>query len=225
MPDYLPLCAFRQGLLPEACHTCAWWQSVGSDPQGEAAVERRRDWLPLVERQWGSAGILAYDSPSRFGSSGPSRAMVSASMHFAPAPLVPRFCALGFGPLSDAAALLFCLRLEENAGRSAAKRLVIRALAELRDRGVSEAYAVAGPSAYSSDGADCRFFSPGLLAACGFEYFAHNGALALMRTDLRGLLALIDQVEATVRRMLRNEPTPSPAAWSRLGALSGRGSS
>lgn len=225
MPDYLPLCAFRQGLLPQACRSCAWWQSVGGDPQGEAAVGRRRDWLPSVERQWGSAGILVYDAPSRFGSSEPNRAVVSASVHFAPAPYVPRFRALGFGPLPDDAALVFCLRLEDGAGRSAAKRLVIRALAELRDRGVTEAYAVAGPYAESCDGGDCRFFSPALLAACGFEHFAHNGTLALMRTDLRGLLALIDQFEATVRRMLRTEPTPSPAAWSGQGALSGRGSS
>jgi hypothetical protein len=225
VPDYLPLCAFRQGLLPEACRSCAWWQSVGADPRGEAAVSRRRAWLPSVEQHWGSAGILVYDSPSRFGSSGLSRAVVSASVHFAPALCVPRFRALGFSPLPDDAALLFCLRLEENAGRSSARRLVIRALAELRDRGVDEAYAVAGPYAESIDDGTCRFFSSELLAACGFEHVAHNGTLALMRTDLRGLLTLIDQFEATVRRMLRTEPTPSPAAWSRQRALSGRGSS
>ena len=29
MPEYLPLGAFRQGLLPGDCCSCAWWQTTG----------------------------------------------------------------------------------------------------------------------------------------------------------------------------------------------------
>lgn len=225
MPDYLPLCAFRQGLLPETCRSCAWWQSVGGDPQGEAAVERRRDWLPSVEQLWGSAGILLYDPPARGAPAEPGRPVVSASVHFAPTSCVPRFRALGFGSLPEDSALLFCLRLEQDSGRPSARRLIVKALAELRERGVAEAYAVAAPFSDPSETGDCRFFSPDLLAACGFEHFAYNGTLSLMRTDLRGLLGLIDQLEATMRQLLRRDPTPNPAAWSRQEALSGRGPS
>lgn len=215
MPDYLPLSAFRQGLLPEACRSCAWWQSLGDDPQGDIAADRRRDWLPSVERQWGPAGILLYDPSARFDNGDPGRLAVTASLHFAPASCVPRFRALGFGPLPEDSALLFCLRFEGDGGRTASKRLIQKALSELRDRGIKEAYAVSQPSTHPDDEADCRFFSPDLLASCGFEPVASNGSLTLMRADLRGLLAVVDQVHAAVRRMLRNEPTPSPAAWSR----------
>ena len=63
----------------------------------------------------------------------------------------------------------------------------------------------------------CGLFSADFLAANGFEPVMESGELVLMRVDLRGLLSLIGQVETAVRRVMRHEPTPSPAAWTHRG--------
>jgi len=61
-------------------------------------------------------------------------------------------------------------------------------------------------------------FRSDLLVANGFAEVTKSGELVLMRADLRGLLSLVDRLETAVRRMLHNEPTPSPAAWTHRGA-------
>lgn len=220
MPDYLPLCAYRQQLLPEPCQSCAWWQTTAGNPGAETASELRDRWLPSVEQRWGAAGLLVYKEPSRSGEGKPGKPLVCASLHFAPPENVPRFRTLGFGSLPEEAALLFCLRLQEDGGRFLPRRLILRALSELRGRGVAEVYAVANASSGVLKGTGtekCRFFSGALLEACGFAHVASNGPLNLMRADLRGLVRLLEPLEALLRRLLHREPAPSPAAWSRPG--------
>jgi hypothetical protein len=218
LPDYLPLCAFRQGLLPLACRSCAWWQTTVGRPDGDQAAEVRARWLPAVEQQWGSAGLLFYEDSARPADHREGGLVARASLHFAPVESVPRFRTLGFGPLPEGAALLFCLHHEGRGGRLLLRRLILRALRELRRKGVKEVYAVAGASTETADARDCRFFAGSLLALCGFEHVASSGPLDLMRADLRGLVHLIAQTQAALRRLLHNQPTPSPAAWSRPGA-------
>jgi hypothetical protein len=82
---------------------------------------------------------------------------------------------------------------------------------------MQEAYAIAVSPGKPRDEDACRFFDMGFLEANGFEQVKVGAGLVLLRVDLRGLLSLVDQVETAVRRMLRNEPTPSPAAWTRPG--------
>jgi len=225
MPDYLPLCAFRQGLLPAACQSCAWWQTTGSrtDPP-KIAAEKRRQWMISAEGSWGSTGLLLVDSDTQTraaptGSSGsgtPAPAFV-ASINFAPADALPRLRELSFGPLPEGSAVLFCLTIADGEPRFQAKRVLRKALAHLKDRGVEEAYAVARSEEAPADPVACRFFTADFLFPNGFQTVAENGELVLMRVDLRGLLSLLDRVETAVRRMLHNEPTPSPAAWTRRG--------
>jgi hypothetical protein len=228
MADYLPHCASCQGLLPVDCRSCAWWQTSGIQrltPQ--AAVDRRRSWMTSLEEIWGTTGLTlqgngsevtspADESPeaSAPGSAAPT---IAASINFAPATAVPRLRDFPFGQLPAASALIFCLVVEEGQPRSQAKRLLHKALAQLKSRGMQDAYAVALSRAKPEDGNACRFFAADFLAANGFEQVTENGGLVLMRADLRGLLSLVDQVETAVRRMLLNEPTPSPAAWTRPG--------
>jgi hypothetical protein len=164
---------------------------------------------------------------------GRDRAPVAVgSISFAPATSVPRLRGLPFHSLTAGSALLFCLWLDEGQPRAQAKRLLQKSLGQLKSRGMSEVFAVAG-SAHDAAAADgeagrrratpggresaCGLFSADFLASNGFEPVMESGDLILMRADLRGLLSIIDQVETALRRVIRHEPTPSPAAWTHRG--------
>ena len=92
MPEYLPLGAFRQGLLPGDCSSCAWWQTVGSArAQGGDAIDARHEWLTDLEHDWGYVGLLVHDSSVRRETGASQDPVVTASVHFAPASSLPRF--------------------------------------------------------------------------------------------------------------------------------------
>ncbi len=230
MPDYLPLSAFRQGLLPAACLSCAWWQTTGNAPIApQVAAAKRRRWMASLEDTWGITGVLLEGSASAEHPSSPgtqngsqtpdaSAPVIVASISFAPAAAVPRLRELPFGSLPDGSVLLFCLKVHEGQAPSQGKRVLHKALAQLKARGVQEVYALADPnggaeSQGSEDEHPCRVFSAGFLSANGFDQIAEDCGLVLMRVDLRGLLSLLSEVRAKARRVLRQEPTPSPAAW------------
>ena len=216
MPEYLPLRAFRQGLLPLDCRTCAWWLTAGaSDCRGPVASDKRQEWLTELEHEWGHVGLLVHEPPPRRAASGAADPVITASIHFAPASSLARFRELPFPPLPPSSALLFCFHADEDAPRWVAKRLIRKSLYELRGRGVDEVFAVA--QWVKENGDDCRFFPAELLVESGFEQVAGDGRLCLMRVDNRSLVALIDQAEMAVRRLLSHkpEPAPNPAAWVR----------
>jgi hypothetical protein len=218
MPEYLPLGAFRQGLLPGDCSSCAWWQTTGNAThRGSAGDDRRHEWAASLEEDWGYVGLLAHEPSGRRDAAGSAELTITASIHFAPASSLARFRELPFPPLPPSSALLFCLQIGQEAPQWVTKRLIRKALYELRGRGIEEVYAVAHWPADSPDRDDCRFFSADLLADNGFEHVAHNGHLCLMRVDNRGLVSLLDQVESAVRRVFAKEPAPSPATWARGG--------
>jgi hypothetical protein len=219
MPEYLPLGAFRQGLLPGECRSCAWWQTSGGTAQrGEAAIHTRHEWIAELERDWGHVGLLVHEPSPRGGSPASGGPLVSGCIHFAPSSSLARYRELPFPALPASSALLFCIHVEDEAPRWLAKRLIRKALYELRSRGVQEVYAIAHWPGGGDVADDCRFFSTETLASSGFEQVGHNGHLCLMRVDNRGLLSLIDQVEAAFRRVFANEPAPSPAAWVHGGS-------
>jgi hypothetical protein len=226
MPGYLPLCASRQSLLPAACRDCAWWQTTGGGRgDTDAAGEKRRQWMTALESTWGSTGLLLEGgNAAKSGGLPPEQAgltdrstdpVMTASIHFAPAAAVPRLRDIPFAPLAPRSVLLFCLRSEGGRGKPQAKRLLHKALERLKERDIQEVYAFASFSGSPEDLDRCEFFSLRFLEANGFQRLRDNGDIYLMRADLRGLLSLIAQVETAVRRVLRNDPTPSPAAWTR----------
>ncbi|OFW61956.1 MAG: hypothetical protein A2133_07110 [Actinobacteria bacterium RBG_16_64_13] len=164
---------------------------------------------------WGSPGILLQGD-------GPDGAEVLGSIDFAPANALPRLRTLPFISLPAGSAFIFCLRLEPEQSRHQERRLLHKALAELKARSANEAYALAGSFAESAapdtvQERGCGLLSSDLLSANGFEQVMDNGGMVLMRADLRGLLSFIGQAKTVVKRVLRNEPTPSPAAWTRRG--------
>jgi len=171
-----------------------------------------------LEPTWGSTGLLltvaraAENGGRTDGSQAPSAAAV---IHYAPAASVPRARALPFDALPPDAVLVFCLRVDSSRSVAQARRLLHKSMGQLRDRGIQEVYAFASPDGGSAEGDRCEFFSLGLLEDNGFQCIAENGGVFLMRADLRGLLGLLSQAETALRRLLRNDPTPSPAAWSR----------
>ena len=223
MPEYLPLGAFRQGLLPGDCRSCAWWFTTGAAAhQGPAAAGKRHEWLTDLEHQWGYVGLLVHEPAPRRGASTSADPVVSASIHFAPGSSLARFRELPFPQLPASSALLFCFHAEEDAPRWTAKRLIRKALHELRARGIHEVFAVARWTSGGCD--DCRFLPADLLLDNGFEQVAGDGELCLMRVDNRSLIALVDQAEMALRHMFghSHEPAASPAAWARGGSGAGQ---
>ena len=234
MSGYLPLCAFRQGLLFETCRTCAWWQTSagttlsGAAPRGhpsaQQAVNIRRRWMTSLEDTWGMTGLLLEGrdplsekgTVSRGAANGAPPPVIVGSIHFAPTASVPRLRDLAFGPLPESSVLVFCLACGEGQPRYQAGRVLHKALGRLKERGVDEVYAVAAVgAAYRPLDADrCRFFAPEFLGVNGFEPVGDKAGLILMRIDLGGILAVIDRVRAAVSDMLGNDPAPSPAAWT-----------
>jgi len=222
---YLPLCAFRQGLLPDACGSCVWWLTTGETGAGEsasagpssgAAEDIRRPWIASLEDTWGMPGLLL-----ECGGTPPD---IAASIQFAPADLVPRLQDLPFARLPEGSALLFCLTCASGQPRYQARRVLQKALRQLKGRGISEAYGVASSAVSAEksprfcgppDGDSCRFFQADFLLDTGFELARRAGGLLLMRMDLRGALSLVGQLTAAIREALRDNPAPSPAAWSR----------
>jgi hypothetical protein len=224
MPEYLPLGAFRQGLLPDDCRSCCWWQTNDATvPRGEAAARIRHEWVTELEHDWGQVGLLVHEAAGRRGGVGSGGIVVSACIHFAPASSLARFRELAFPPLPASSALLFCFHAEEDSRGWAAKRLIRKAIYELRNRGVREVYAIAHWPEGSGDPADCRFFSTEILAANGFEPVSQNGGFCLMRVDNRSVVSLMDQMETALRRVFAHKPAPSPVAWIRGKDGAGQG--
>lgn len=216
MPEYLPLCAFRQDLLPAVCRTCAWWQTSGIERVcHNAARARRQQWMAALEPVWGSVGLIRTDSLTPCT---PSVSPVVGSIHFAPASSMPRLRDLPLGPLPADAVLLFCLRVEGTSSRALGRRLLHKAIEQLKERHLREVYALAALSGGWGEADRCEFFSIDFLGANGFEQIRDNGEIFLMRADLRGLLSLVAQVQTAIKRVLRSDPTPSPAAWTRREA-------
>jgi hypothetical protein len=216
MPEYLPLAAFRQGLLPGDCGLCAWWQTTGAaDTQGPGAAAARHEWQSQLDHEWGHVGLLVHEPAARRAGTASAGPVITASIHFAPASSLPRLRELPFPPLPPLSAFLFCLCADEDVPRWTTKRLIHKAIYEVRRRGVDEVYAVAR-TGRNGDNADCRFFRPDLLTETGFTEVAADGRLALMRLENRGLISIVHEVQSAVRRLFtkEEEPAPSPAAWA-----------
>lgn len=215
MSVYLPLCAMRIDQLPVACRTCAWWLTSGGAPAGrETSHALRRDWMVSLEPAWGSTGLIHLLEPTSRREPSPGAA---GSIHYAPAGRVPRLRELPLGPLPPESALLFCLRTEGSHTRPVARRILQKALAQLRFHEFGEAYAFASRTGGSDAGERCEFFALDLLETCGFKSVRDNGDLYLMRVDLGGLASVLSRLESAVRRAFGGDPAPSPAAWTHHG--------
>jgi hypothetical protein len=215
MPEYLPLCASRLDLLPSPCRDCAWWQTAGIarvSPSTAATIRER--WTTSVEVDWGEPGLIQVAGPD--GTRHASET-VPAAIHCAPAALVPRLRDLLFAQIPTEAVVLFCLRVEGAPNPRQARRLLQEMLRQLKSRRIREVYAVAVLEGGTPQEEHCEFFSHAFMAANGFEEVRSDHDLSLMRADLRGLLALLAPLETALRRLLHEEPTPSPAAWTSRG--------
>ncbi len=168
--------------------------------------------MTSLEPSWGSTGLVCLADSLR---SDPSSISAAASVQCAPAASLPRLRVLPLGPLPPDSVLVFCLRVEEGCDRPLARRLLQKALAQLRLRGAGEVYAFAVATGSTNGGNHCEFFPLDLLEDTGFRHVRDNGGLYLMRADLGGLAAVLGRLEGAVRKALGSEPTPSPAAWAR----------
>jgi hypothetical protein len=121
MPGCLPLCAFRQDLLPVSCRDYAWCFFSGTAPSSpDERHAARRDWMRAREKYWGNTGLI--DSAS-VRPDGTAATDTAAAIHYAPAPTVPRLRDLPLGPLPTESAIIFCLRVEQDPDHAIARRL------------------------------------------------------------------------------------------------------
>ena len=216
MPEFLPVLSSRQDILPLTCRSCPWWLTSGGSPSlEEAEYTRRGEWMASLEDAWGSTGIMFQPDGSR-GDSSSIRA--TAAIHFAPAARLPRLRDLPFGPLPPESPLIFCLSMDGGYDRPVARRLLQKALAQLRLRGAQEAFAFAVIDAENDNVDRCGFLPIGLLEDTGFKRMQDNRDLVLLRADLGGLASLLGQLQTAVKRLVGNRPAPSPAAWTRSRA-------
>lgn len=213
MPDYLPLCSFRQSLLPSPCRTCSWWFHSGKTPADQdESYERRHFWMSSVEAEWGSPGIMLLTDASPKEAAPPAPIAV---IHYAPVTALPRLRDLPCGPLPSDAALIFCLWVDKEDDPTLERRLLQKALIQLRLQGSTTAYAYATADGGTGENDRCEFFSVSLLESCGFGHVCESDGLFLMRSDPGGLVSLLGRVMNTVKKTFATDPTPSPAAWTR----------
>jgi len=204
--DYLPLSAFRQDLLPEECRGCVWWLADSGESSSGQHPARRHCWMAQVEADWGTTGLMLQRASSR---SGPPA--LSAIIQFAPAAALCRLHDLPLAPIPPDAAVLMCLRSDDDCSSGDRKGLLHKALSLLKDRGALEAFAISSTLDGSADEDACRFFALEFLEANGFAVVANYGDLRLCRVDLRGLLSRLPGVEALVKCVLRVQPSLNPA--------------
>jgi hypothetical protein len=205
MAEFVHVVAASQGLLPDPCPTCLWWQTTqGSDPDRdvEADTARRLTWMRQLEESWGSLGMVLQEGPSTL-----------AALQFAPVKALARASRLPAGPPPEDAILIYCLRGRLDRSAHEPSRLLHRTLGHLRKQRLAEVYAFARPLG-SVDLCGLRNLC-GLefLRAHGFEIVRGGGDAFLMRLDLRGLLPSLKEA-ASGLRWVRPEPaTPSPAIF------------
>lgn len=188
-----------QGLLPDPCPECLWWQATRRDTSDRAT---RLQWMAQLERTWGSVGLVALEGRETTG-----------SVQFAPVAALPRTGRLQPGAPPRDAVLLFCLRGRIGRPTYETERLLHRAMARLRHRRVLEVYAYARPLGSKS--------LCGIRNLCGLEFLEANGFqtvrrgpdATLMVADLRGLLPAVTEAGGLLRRLTHGSARPSPATF------------
>ena len=189
---------------PTVCHSCVWWQTR----DGGRDADRRR-WIDDVESSFGAWGKLYVEDGVHI-----------ASLQYGPAPDFPRARTLPAGPASDDAVLVTCAYLTDPHSPWALQSLFLACISECRDRRLPavEAFAFA-------HGSDAEFeerflvhrtiFPRDFLADYGFCSLRSEGAIELMRLDLRSVIKN-DEGEHVLAETLRRAraiiSNPQPAS-------------
>ena len=201
--SFVEVTTASQGLLPPPCPQCLWWQTTTGTVTG---LDRRLTWMSNLEQKWGSVGIVAVEVEETV-----------SSVQFAPVRALPRSYGLAGCPLPEEAVLLFCLR--GRLGRSALRpqQVLHHAMANLRRRGVGEAYAFARSLGTDSICGVRNLCGLEFLHANGFEVVGGDGQIFVTRVELRGLLPSLSQAGQAWRRLRDPSAAPSPVVFKRTG--------
>ena len=190
------------GALPvvaPVCRDCVWWQS-----RGNRTASKQR-WIERAEEDWGEWGSIYLDDHGR----------LLGSLQYGPAHLFPRAADLPAGPASDDAALVTCLYLLRGAAGWVEKSLLLAAIGESRDRGMTalEAFAYRYPERETQEE---RFlvhrtvFPRDFLDEFGFVTLRSQGRVELCRLELGGLQPVEEGRRAKVLRVVQDAFTPTP---------------
>ena len=202
--SFVEVVTASQGLLPPPCPQCLWWQTAGG---AATDLDRRLAWMSNLEQKWGSVGIVAIEGEETV-----------SSVQFAPVRGLPRAYHLAGCPLPEEAVLLFCLRGRLGSSALQPQQVLHHAMANLRRRGVGEAYAFARSLGKESICGVRNLCGLEFLHANGFQVVGGDGQVFLTRVDLRGLLPSLSQAGQVWRRLRHPSAAPSPVAFKRIGS-------
>jgi hypothetical protein len=203
MTSFIEIVPSTQGLLPEPCDSCVWWQSSHRPGLGCGS---REEWLQRVSRRFGSVGVVAAEAGSTF-----------AALQFAPAGSLARLSSLPGGHVvPEDGVLVYCLRAAEGTEAYEVRRLLHRALGILRRRDACSVYAFAQPLGSAHTVASHNVWGLEFLAANGFHSVSSHGDMCVMTCQLHGLLPSRLLPTASWLRVRSPAAAPTPVAFSRL---------
>ena len=201
-----PLTAVDVPDLPEPCGHCTFWESSLSelasyDGQPDR-LERKRAWAEAVTERWGFCGVRAVDDGTTI-----------AFLTMAPPVLVPRLAVFATTPVSQDAAVLMSVRVQEEYRGSGIGRQLIQAGAALLIRRDIRAFEAVGTY---RDGPSC-LLPAGWLESVGFEVVRPHPVTPRLRMDLQSTLRWSDLGAAWSRLtsfvVQPAPPEPTGAAW------------
>lgn len=198
--------ATRDG-LPPCCTDCVFWQQRG--PATDARAKER--WAAQMDGRVGGWGRVLYEA-------GGFRGMVQ----YGPATAFARARVMPAGPPGHDAALITCVYMEGDDLPGTCERLLLEALADMKQRRVRavEAFALHYPDEVPrGERFDTHhtLFDRDLLVRLGFTPVRTHGQVSLMRLPLGGLQPGMRERAAGLVARLR-PPAPATAEPAMRGA-------
>jgi GNAT superfamily N-acetyltransferase len=206
-----PLTAADLDGLPEACASCAFWESGLTDlatfSEQRDRAQVKRAWAEAVTARWGYCGVMAVSEGRTIG-----------YLTMAPAMYVPRLSAFATTPVSQDAAVLIAARvLDDFQGKGIGRQLVQAAagMAARRDLRALEAVGT------YREGPSCML-PAGWLESVGFAVVREHPVTPRLRLDLQSTVrwrADLSVVWSRLTGLVAQPAPPEPAAFTSVTAI------
>lgn len=183
------------GKLPEKCRSCAYWESTSKVEVNNVFEEgnlTKEHWYNIVLTEWGSCGKLLLQGGEVLGYS-----------QYAPSSFFPQLEFIPLGSVSSDAIYLSCLYIPLSLrDRGLGKVLLNSIQKDLLRRGYRAIETFARRAPAQNPSGWIEFYLKN-----GFQIIREAGLLALMRLDLKSILALQENLEVVLESLSIPLPT------------------